>query len=275
MGLIAMKLPNSVDPIVAFLLELLCSRLPEKFTYHNLKHTTEVVGHVTAFAQADGLPESKIAFLRIAAAGHDTGFLIDEKANENIGVAITVHSICSILGGTYSEANEFLGDVFEPLPDALEQSGLSLEERRYKTDMLCRTFYKYKAKRDKKVLNSQSIDLIKDLVLSTALLFDNSEGIYRKPRSNLAFYLLDADLASFGSVNFKNKIICLSKEYNIHKNKIELYSFLKKTKGMLYKHVWLTAPADTAMCKEVQNNLVWINEILNNKDEFDKFFYLN
>lgn len=70
------------NSVYTFLMQQLQTRLPAHFTYHNARHTKEVVLAVEALAKKEGLAGNDLLILRTAALFHDAGFLVDAQNHE-------------------------------------------------------------------------------------------------------------------------------------------------------------------------------------------------
>lgn len=70
------------------ILERLTHELPATLTYHAADHTKDVLEEVTRFATEDKLPEREIHLLQVAAAFHDSGFLIGPLNHENVSSSL-------------------------------------------------------------------------------------------------------------------------------------------------------------------------------------------
>ncbi len=60
------------------------------YNYHNKRHAADVVDTASEIAKGEGISEKEGELLRIAAAGHDTGFTVKYKDNEAEGAKITL-----------------------------------------------------------------------------------------------------------------------------------------------------------------------------------------
>jgi uncharacterized protein len=77
--------PTLLDhPLVQEPLRRLRDELPKSLTYHTYQHTMDVFERVTDLAVSDQLSERDILLLSIAAAWHDTGFIVRSNNNEII-----------------------------------------------------------------------------------------------------------------------------------------------------------------------------------------------
>jgi len=72
--------------------ESVCSRLRDQlgsqYSYHSLAHTLDVIKQSERIGRSEGLNESEIELLLIAALYHDLGFTVSRKDHETNGVAI-------------------------------------------------------------------------------------------------------------------------------------------------------------------------------------------
>lgn len=66
-----------------YVIDLLSSRLPQSYFYHNVNHTLDVINTVAFLTKAENFADDEeITLLRTAAAYHDTGFLYDYANNK-------------------------------------------------------------------------------------------------------------------------------------------------------------------------------------------------
>jgi len=72
-------------PPVKVVLDDLRARLSPSLYYHSPEHTLDVVNDVFIFASEDGLRERELELLVIAAAFHDSGFLVENRGHEKLG----------------------------------------------------------------------------------------------------------------------------------------------------------------------------------------------
>ncbi len=63
----------------------LATLLPSGLYYHAASHTDDVIREVILLGLTDSLPERSIELLTVAAAFHDTGFIVAGKENETYG----------------------------------------------------------------------------------------------------------------------------------------------------------------------------------------------
>lgn len=57
----------------------------DRYSYHSLQHTIDVMTAATLIAKKEGLPEESIELLQIAALFHDTGYTQDPENHESVG----------------------------------------------------------------------------------------------------------------------------------------------------------------------------------------------
>jgi len=67
--------------------------MPEKYVYHDLEHTRNVVNGVTEIGQGCGITEREIELLQIAAWFHDTGYVDGPKGHEERGCTYALEFI--------------------------------------------------------------------------------------------------------------------------------------------------------------------------------------
>ena len=65
-----------------YVLDMLEQQLPKNLYYHNVKHTIDVMTEAELMGWAEGLPESDILLLKIAALFHDSGHIVQYKGHE-------------------------------------------------------------------------------------------------------------------------------------------------------------------------------------------------
>lgn len=64
------------------------AKLPKTLHYHNLEHTKDVLEAVKRLCFFEGVLGDEFLLLKTAALYHDTGYLIDPKKHEEMGVRI-------------------------------------------------------------------------------------------------------------------------------------------------------------------------------------------
>ncbi len=70
--------------IQEYVLDMLEENLPNNIYYHNVKHTIDVTTEVELIGWAEGLAESDILLLKVAALFHDTGQIKVNKGHEEV-----------------------------------------------------------------------------------------------------------------------------------------------------------------------------------------------
>ncbi len=70
---------------IAAILQRLREELPPSLTYHSLAHTLDVLDRVATLGAAENVREEELRLLRVAAAYHDAGFLINNRDHERLG----------------------------------------------------------------------------------------------------------------------------------------------------------------------------------------------
>lgn len=103
--------------LVGEALDLLREKLPEEYYYHSLEHTKNVIVNAIRCATLDGVSTRDLELLAIAAAWHDTGFIVQKLANEPIGANLAVAAMNR--DGGYQE-NE-MADVVTAILDTQVQ----------------------------------------------------------------------------------------------------------------------------------------------------------
>ncbi|WP_010526373.1 adenylate/guanylate cyclase domain-containing protein [Thermophagus xiamenensis] len=64
------------------------NELSEEFTYHNVKHTIDVVTQVEIIGRGEGVNEEEMLLLKTAALLHDSGFLVSYKNHEHYSMEL-------------------------------------------------------------------------------------------------------------------------------------------------------------------------------------------
>lgn len=59
--------------------------LPKNLYYHSVAHTRDVLGRVVSLGKAEGVSPRELDLLRVAAAFHDAGFLVNNRNHEKLG----------------------------------------------------------------------------------------------------------------------------------------------------------------------------------------------
>lgn len=71
-----------------YVIDIFMEIADDKFMYHDLKHTLDVVEATGLIAEAEGLSKAEVHLLQIAAWFHDVGYLIDVKNHEETSVKL-------------------------------------------------------------------------------------------------------------------------------------------------------------------------------------------
>lgn len=79
--------------LVVEALALLREKLSEECYYHSLEHTKSVVVNAVRCAALDGVSTRDLELIAIAAAWHDTGFIVQRHANEPIGADMALSAM--------------------------------------------------------------------------------------------------------------------------------------------------------------------------------------
>lgn len=74
-----------VKKAIDFIVKKLRKELPDDLTYHSVDHTVGVIDNAITIGRAEGLDEREMGLLTIAAAFHDSGFLLDYENHEENG----------------------------------------------------------------------------------------------------------------------------------------------------------------------------------------------
>ncbi len=87
-------------PIVSEILERLEKELPEKLFYHSVDHSKDVLFESLKFGLLGGLGSRELELLAIAAAYHDSGYLVRMEDNEVLGAEFAIKAMKE--AGTYT-----------------------------------------------------------------------------------------------------------------------------------------------------------------------------
>lgn len=104
---------GNVEKAVEYALNTLKLHLPERFLYHSLHHTRNVMKYSELFAIKAELPAEELQFIRVAAAFHDLGYVRNAHEHEYESAAIAqkilpefqfsnqeISAICSLICAT-------------------------------------------------------------------------------------------------------------------------------------------------------------------------------
>jgi len=93
------------------------NELPSELTYHNMKHTVDVVTQVEIIGRGEGIGEEEMLLLKTAALFHDTGFLIEKDHHEDYSIDLArevmqlydfpdeqIEEVCQLINVTRPEA---------------------------------------------------------------------------------------------------------------------------------------------------------------------------
>lgn len=78
------------EQAIKFILDKLIKELPNNLPYHNIEHTTQVISAVEFLCKEEGIDDELI---KVAAAYHDSGYLVKYKDNEKEGAAIAENEL--------------------------------------------------------------------------------------------------------------------------------------------------------------------------------------
>lgn len=95
---------------ITFILEKLESELDPVFTYHDLRHTLDVINACAEISEAERIGPQDRKLLLTAAAYHDAGFLENTKAHEEAGCQIA-HRILPMFQYTHEEIEQICGMI--------------------------------------------------------------------------------------------------------------------------------------------------------------------
>ncbi len=90
-------------PLIAGVLGELGENLPGRYVYHAAAHTERVLDQAVFLALFDGIEGRELELLGIAAAFHDSGFLVDERHHEEESAGKAVEAMHSDGGYTEEE----------------------------------------------------------------------------------------------------------------------------------------------------------------------------
>lgn len=102
------------EEIVEKILLRLASELPSHLTYHAVEHTYDVIAEVRLLAGLDKLSPREQLLLTIAAAFHDSGFLIGSEGHEQEGARLAQIAMREDGGYTSGEValvEQMIGDT--------------------------------------------------------------------------------------------------------------------------------------------------------------------
>ena len=188
-----------ISPIIANLEK----DLPDTLFYHTIVHTKDVLCESLKFGILGGLSDRQLELLAIAAAYHDSGYLVRMEDNEIIGAESAENAMRE--AGTYSDAE---------------------------------------------------IKLVSDMIIDTKL-NDLGSLFVRTISSELAEYLLDADLSNLGREDFFKKGELLKKELNLSP---EVFHTL--TLKLIENHEWQTTAAEKLRGKQAIRNFELFKEMV-------------
>jgi uncharacterized protein len=80
-------------PIILRILESLGQNLPPQYCYHSVEHSIEVLRDSVSYAFLDGVSEKEIQLIAIAAAYHDSGFLLSAHNHEEESVRLVMEAL--------------------------------------------------------------------------------------------------------------------------------------------------------------------------------------
>ncbi|MFO8001880.1 MAG: adenylate/guanylate cyclase domain-containing protein [Marinilabilia sp.] len=84
------------------------NELPSELTYHNVKHTIDVVTQAELIARGEGISEEEVLLVKAAALFHDTGFLISYENHEDNSIELARE----VLHG-YNFTDEQIAEIVE------------------------------------------------------------------------------------------------------------------------------------------------------------------
>ncbi len=93
------------------------NELPSELTYHNMKHTVDVVTQVEIIGRGEDIGEEEMLLLKTAALFHDTGFLMDFENHEDNSIELArevmqlygfldeqIEEVCQLINVTRKES---------------------------------------------------------------------------------------------------------------------------------------------------------------------------
>lgn len=96
---------NRIEKAVNYALNTLEQHLPERFLYHSLHHTCNVIKYSGVFAQQSGLCQHEQEIIRVAAAFHDIGYVKNECEHEHES-AVIAQNVLPEFGFNANEIDE-------------------------------------------------------------------------------------------------------------------------------------------------------------------------
>lgn len=84
-----MQAQSAMDDIVGRLKK----ELPNNLYYHSVAHTLDVLDRVESLGREEGISETDLILLKVAACFHDAGFLINNRNHEKLGCKIVRESL--------------------------------------------------------------------------------------------------------------------------------------------------------------------------------------
>lgn len=114
-------------PEVAEALKIL-DELPEDLTYHNKKHTLDVIKETILFALADGADSEVLRQQVIAAAWHDVGYARQRADNEPVAVEMFQKSN-AFQNLSKEKRNEIIANIFDTQVVMKENSPYLLRQK--------------------------------------------------------------------------------------------------------------------------------------------------
>ncbi len=162
-------------------------KLPENFTYHNLKHTNDVMREAVSFAVANNENDVVIKLQAIAAAWHDTGFSVDPKNHEQESVNLFKNS------DTYKNLSdddraEIVNTILGTRISFMTPTEILEEKIKNEKDLRKRGVFDEELSDLKLKISKEKITEIKEPALV------KTGGKYN--------YVLDADVSNFGRSDF-------------------------------------------------------------------------
>ena len=107
------------QPLISNMLSKMDSELDKSLTYHCYAHTLDVMQQALALAEMDNLNEHERLLLMIAAAFHDSGFLLQRPKNEPIGAQMAREAMLA--------SNEFSAEEQEMVWQMIMDTQLNAE----------------------------------------------------------------------------------------------------------------------------------------------------
>jgi len=249
-----------IDLLVSAAQRFLKQELSENLAYHSVGHTLSVINYSRLLSQKEQLSDSDQALVCLAAAYHDTGFCVMQKANEPIGAFLLSSAL------HYVMTNQRIAPSIKPINSAFDLA--ELDESVYITKSLAMRESLIAIIDEIKEEHSENQPLMMDSTLegfvermtlminSTALLKSDQGLIYRIPSESLTEVLLDADLSGLGTEAYATDFEDLISERELQTLDQQM-DFALGSVALLKNHKWFTRSAYEMFHQQQEKNLSW------------------